>query len=541
MHLTPYQKRQLKIVIALVLGIPLTIFAVYQGVQYLSRASTEAVPKDVVVTNLTTNSLTVTWFTEVPADGYVVPVLNGVEQSPVRDRRGSGKRTSHYVELKSLEPNTKYSFVIVSGGSKYSNDNGNEYEFTTAPAIVETPIPNPAHGPISGVSNDDVIIYISLKNKSAYPVSTTIPRGGNWLVDISSLRKISDKKLLKITDDTELVLMAKNMVGKGAVLEGSYSVLFDSNGKLNQTLSLEMADVSDLISSLPDEAKLGVVATTPPPTTTPPVVTPPTSEDEEPEEEEDDDLPIDTNYVIVHDLRWLDMTTEGNLSSLDSGEETIVVTNLTDVGFNVVWRSSEKVDGYIKYGTSPTSLTEEVWDIRDGLSSRDTYYSHSVETKRLDPDTEYYFEVYSGDQKYNNGGEMFSIKTHPLLSIAPPFETKSGSIINTSTPGDWILVAKILDDDEMGTAGSSGYISTMPDDLSDWVLMLGYARSEDGSSYFSFSNSDILSMYLVGDSSKLFDFPMSRSDISIDVSTLGSTSTTSGVKLLSDYGIVNIK
>lgn len=540
MHLTPYQKRQLKIVIALVLGIPLTIFAVYQGVQYLSRASTEAVPKDVVVTNLTTNSLTVTWFTEVSADGYVVPVLNGVEQSPVRDRRGSGKRTSHYVELKSLEPNTKYSFVIVSGSNKYSNDNGQNYEFTTAPVGIDTPIPNPVHGSVQGISGDDVVIYISVKNKGAYPVSTTIPSGGNWIVDLSSFRKISDKSMLKITDDTELVLMAKNTASRGSVLEGSYSALFDSNGKLNQTLSLEIVEVPDLISFLPDEAKLGVVATTPP-TTKPPVVTPPTSENEKPEEEGDEDLPVDTNYVIVHDLRWLDMTTEGTLSSLDSGEDTIVVTNLTDVGFNVVWRSSDKVDGYIKYGTSATSLTEEVWDIRDGLSSRDTYYSHSVETKRLEPDTQYYFEIYSGNQKYNNGGDMFSIKTYPILSTPPPFETKSGALVNSTTPGDWILIAKILDDDEMGTAGSSGYVSTIPDDNGNWILTVGDARSEDGSSYFSFSNSDILSMYLVGDSSKLFDFPMSRSDISIDVSTLGSTSTTNSVKLLLDYGIVNIK
>lgn len=88
MYLTPYQKRQLKIVVALIIGIPLTIFAVYQGIQYLSRASADAVPKDVVITNLTTNSLTVTWFTENSTEGYVVPLLNGVEQSPVRDKRG---------------------------------------------------------------------------------------------------------------------------------------------------------------------------------------------------------------------------------------------------------------------------------------------------------------------------------------------------------------------------------------------------------------------------------------------------------------------
>ncbi len=538
MYLTPYQKRQLKIVVALIIGIPLTIFAVYQGIQYLSRASADAVPKDVVITNLTTNSLTVTWFTENSTEGYVVPLLNGVEQSPVRDKRGGGNRTSHYVELRALEPSTKYSFTIVSGGSKYTNSNGINYEFTTASVGTDTPIPNPIHGTVTGISNDDVVVYVFPKNKSTYPVSTTIPSGGNWIVDLSSLRKISDKSMVKITDDTELVLMAKNTANKGAVLEGAYSSLFDSNGKLNQTLSLAIGELGDLISYFPDESKLGTKVIDKPEPKPPVVIKPPTTPTQDSDRE---DTVVDREYQIVHDLRWVDMVTGQATSNLQSGESTVLITNLTDVGFTVVWRSPQKVDGYIKYGTSKTSLTEEVWDVRDGLSNRGTYYAHSVESKRIDPDTTYYFTIYSGEDIYNNSGSMYSVTTLPTLSSPPPFETRSGSLEKISTPGDWIVVAQIVDDDEAGTLGSSKLMSTIPDDNGYWILTVGDTRSEDGSTYFSFSNADILKIYFLGAKEKVFEFPMSLSEINLDTSAVDSTVVENSVKLLSDYGIVNIK
>lgn len=538
MHLTPYQKRQLKIVVALVIGIPLTIFAVYQGIQYLSKASADVTPQDVVITNLTTNSLTVTWFTQSATDGYVIPLLNGVEQSPVRDKRGSGRRTSHYVELRALEPSSKYSFTIVSGGSKYTNSSGINYEFTTAPVGTETPIPNPIHGTVTGISNDDVVVYVFPKNKSTYPVSTTTPSGGNWIVDLSSLRKISDKSIVKITDDTELLLMAKNSTGKGAVLEGSYSSLFDSNGKLNRTLSLAVGDLGDLISYFPDESRLGAKVIDKPEPKPPVVIKPPTTPTQDTDRE---DTVIDRDYQIVHDLRWVDMVTGQATSNLQSGESTVLITNLTDVGFTVVWRSPQKVDGYIKYGTSKTSLTEEVWDVRDGLSNRGTYYAHSVESKRIDPDTTYYFTIYSGEDIYNNSGSMYSVTTLPTLSSPPPFETRSGSLEKISTPGDWIVIAQIVDDDEAGTLGSSKLMSTIPDDNGYWILTVGDTRSEDGSTYFSFSNADILNIYFLGAKEKLFEFPMSLSEINLDTSAVDSTVVENSVKLLSDYGIVNIK
>jgi hypothetical protein len=543
MNLTPYQKKQLKIVLTLIIGIPLTLFAAYQGVQYLSRASIEGVPKDVLVTNISTSSAVVTWYTDKPTEGFVVPLLNDEEQSPVRDKRGGGNRYSHYVELKGLEPSTTYSFIILSDGNKYTGEDGENFIINTAPVTADRPVPNPVHGSITGVSGDDVIIFVLLGNKSAFPVSNIVPTGGNWIVDLSSFRKIGDKELVKVTNDTDLVVIAKNRVGRGAILEGKYSDLFETDGRLNKTMQLILEDTDDLITYFPDESNLNKT-TSPSPSPSPPprggeTVLPPYTGGE------DDDYYIppynDGTYTIRHDLRWIDMVTGDAHTNLDSGENTVMITNLSDTSFSVVWRTSSKVDGYIKYGKSKTSLLEESWDIRDGLTSRNTYYAHTVTTNRLDPDTTYYFEIYSGTEKYNNNGNMYSVKTLPLLSSPPPFETRTGTIKNSTNLGDWVVVARIVDDDDMGTSGVSNYLSSMPDDNGEWILTVGDARSEDGSSYFSFSNSDKLEIFLLGNSKKVSDFRMSNNNIELDINTLIDSTKINTVKLLSDYGIANIK
>jgi hypothetical protein len=136
---------------------------------------------------------------------------------------------------------------------------------------------------------------------------------------------------------------------------------------------------------------------------------------------------------------------------------------------------------------------------------------------------------------------MYSVRTYPTLTTPPPFETKSGSVSNTSSPSEWVIVAKIIDDDEVGTPGSSGYVSTIPDENGNWILTIGDTRNENGTSYFSFSNSDILSIYFLGASTKTFDNPISMSEILLDASQVDNSSVSGKVKLLYDYGIVNIK
>jgi hypothetical protein len=532
MYLTPHQKKQLRLVIILLIGIPLTLFAGYKGFQLITKAGVEATPKDVIISNVTTNSMTISWVTEKSTDGYVIPILNGTSQSPVKDKRGSGNRYTHYVELKGLEPDTKYDFQIVSDGTKYSDDQGEDYQFTTAVLSSDTPVPNPIHGTVTGFSSDDVLIYALLTNKTSFPVSTIVPSGGNWIVDLSTFRSITDDSLIRVTDDTQLTLIARTSTTKGVSIEGSYSTIFDSNGKLNPTYTFEIGEQTDLMTYFPTESKLIAKEIE----VTPPIVTPDIVIDDT-EEETEYDSEEDTVYEIKKDLVWGNLVEDSAGPNLDSGEDTILITNLTDVGFTVAWRSSSKEEGYVKYGESKTDLSEEAQDVRDGLTTKGKYYSHSIELSRLTPETAYYFAVYSGEDVYNNSGQYYLVETFPTLSSPPPFETRSGSLENITDPSDYILIAKLVDEDESGSTGESEYVSTIPDENGNWILTVGDTRTKDGLQYFTFSSADSLKMFIVGNSTKTFDYTATQTNIEIDTILIGSVSTTK-ISLLEDYGLI---
>jgi hypothetical protein len=74
----------------LIIGVPLSVFAVYRGVQLISRAGEDPTPHDIVASNVESDSLTISWVTDKSVNGYVIPVLNGTEQNPVLDKRGDG-------------------------------------------------------------------------------------------------------------------------------------------------------------------------------------------------------------------------------------------------------------------------------------------------------------------------------------------------------------------------------------------------------------------------------------------------------------------
>ncbi len=80
----------------------------------------------------------------------------------------------------------------------------------------------------------DTVVYITLEDKSSYPVSVDPPQKGNWIVNLSLLRSIKDGTPLSVTDNTNLVVIARNGADEGAVLKGSYSTLFDESGLLKK-------------------------------------------------------------------------------------------------------------------------------------------------------------------------------------------------------------------------------------------------------------------------------------------------------------------
>ncbi|HCC68011.1 TPA: hypothetical protein DEP90_02270 [Patescibacteria group bacterium] len=532
MYLTPYQKKQLTTVFILVLGIPLTLFAIYKGVQWFTSAGADTQPKDVILANITTNSITVTWTTDSNVTGSVVPILNSTEGSSVIDKRGNGRRHTHYIELKSLEPGTQYDFKIISGGDTYNNTEGNEFSFSTANISTDTPTPTPVHGELSDTSNNDALLYIFPKDKSTYPVATVPSSNGNWLIDLSALRRTTNKSMYTVSDSTSLIILGVSSVDSGGFVEGEYGTIFSSSGKLTETLlssgSLYDTYVSDSAKLIAQEEDV----------TVPPVV-----DDDDvyipPVVDNDTDETFDREYELRSDLVWINIVSAEDTSLTEPdeyGEDTVMITNLTDVSFSVIWYSQESETGYIMYGTSASDLSSKGRDERDGISSQGEYYLHSIEVTQLQPETTYYFEVYSGDDVYDSTEEVITFATE---SSPPQFETVAGSM-DVEDYENAVVIATFTDDDGIGSSGSSHPLSTLIDSEGLWILTIGGARNEDGE-YFDKSNDDIVSF-----TPKYFSDPLpvettigeATSDEVELAATSANTTTFRRIPLLSDYGIL---
>ncbi len=520
----PYKRKNNVVLWILVIGLPLLVYASYQVVQLISRASGDTQPKNLVISNLSTSSATISWVTEASVKGSVVPILGGNEKSPVVDKRGNENRNTHYVELTSLEPNTKYDFKIVSGSEEYTSLDNLTLSFKTAPITAGAPTPNPIHGTVSGGSGDDVVVYAMLKDKSAYPVSAIIPSGGNWITDLSAFRKVSDYSLVLTENTTNLVLVSVGGPDKGAILQGTYTSLFDSNGKLKSTNDFTIGSNSDLYAYFAAKSMLMAESVVP---------TPPVEEPEEPEEEEEEPT-SESKFKIVMDLEWIDMVS-GSSVTATTGVSSVQVTNLTDTGFTVLWVSAQKEAGSINYGTSSSSLSSEALDERDGATNRGTYYVHSVSVTMVQPETKYYFKVKSGGAQYSN---TFDVTTYATLSSPPPFESVTGAVKNIPTTGELVVVGYIKDKDGSGTTGSSNKISVLADDNGKWILSIADTRNTSGSSYFEYTSADEITFSLVStvNSGSLIKTISSAKDADVEI-TAGSGGT-GEVDILDDYGVV---
>ena len=259
MYVTPKQKqRYLITTLIIAIAIPFTALAAYLVTQFVTNAGGSIDPTGIVMSNVTSNSLTLTWTTDATSTGSVVVSTAGKNSQPYTDSRGSTKRKTHYVEVTSLEPSTNYSFVLTSNSTKYTSVNGLAFKFKTPPITVNTPIPNPVYGSISGSTDDDLLVYVITGTDTDYPASATPNKSGNWIIDLSSIRN-GTSALVPVTTTTALQIIVRGKDGTGAIIKGKYNELFDKDGKLFDSNSLALNPATNLIASFNAKSVLSSV------------------------------------------------------------------------------------------------------------------------------------------------------------------------------------------------------------------------------------------------------------------------------------------
>jgi hypothetical protein len=196
------------------LGLTIIILGTIAGV-YLtleqqtieSRAAQDNTPQSILLTNITENSVTVSWQTQARAIGFIKYGINSSNEKTALDDRDKEKpvqRTIHYVTIKDLQPDTAYKFKVFSGTSMSQNN----LTFTTAKEN-----PPGAYQPIIGTVVEgeefltDGIVYLTAENMSDQ--STLIGTFGNFIIPLNSAR----------TEDLTQIFPAKDeMRGKLRVL-----------------------------------------------------------------------------------------------------------------------------------------------------------------------------------------------------------------------------------------------------------------------------------------------------------------------------------
>jgi len=164
------------------------------------------------------------------------------------------------------------------------------------------------------------------------------------------------------------------------------------------------------------------------------------------------------------------------------------VTNVGNMSFTISWVSQDAEQGSVNYGASASSLDNTTYDERGQTTEDDT---HHVTITGLTASTPYYYEIVSGGATYNNGGVPYEITTGPGLDFKMPDPItgtayKTGGV--TAAEGTIIYVS----------IGTSQVLSTLVDSSGAWGLDIAAIRAADYQSYYTYSDSDNITVEAQG-------------------------------------------
>lgn len=568
MYKTPKQKKRYVITaIAVALSTPLVLLAIYAGTQLLSEASGDVTPTQIAITNFTTSSVSITWLTEKDSIGQVVAMNpDGTETAAFSSQR-EGSRKTHYVDLVSLEPDTEYTFKIISNGEEFTTDDN---KFRTLPLSPgASAFPDPVFGSIAA-SDTDVIIFAT--TAGAYAISAVPSDNGNWSVFLDLFHSTADQERIEYDESTTISITILGAGAQGATVTGTIGELFDDDDVFVSDDQLDLTGAVNLTALLPaqsipggivaggtddgatDGANTGGASSSGGSTATGGSTTtgggttgnqqPPEEPEPEPEPEDEFD-PSTREFLLASDVAWKDLvlgtSTEVGTPDVVVGESSMEIVNLTDTSFTVVWVTEDTVSGSIAYGTDPADLSSSAVDLRDGLDAQSAYNTHFIEVTDLIPDTTYYFEVTSGTEVFGTD-DPYVVTTFSTLADPPPSDTIEGVITGEglSDVSDAVVLATIVDKADPGNLVYSNTRAVLPDSAGGWLLSLGDARTPIGT-YFTIGDEDEINLELLAytDSEPVIasgaDYATSSYDLVAEVSTGGVVA--GAVPTVDDYGV----
>jgi hypothetical protein len=201
------------LVVALVIS---TVFF-QQGLGIFSpRATAETTPKQVRITNVTDSSFSVSFLTESEISGAVKfgTAEKSLKQTATDHRDGLsgtiGEYKLHYINVRGLQPNTAYYYVLNTGGGALFDNNGTPFKIVTARRSGSPTAAKTVYGTVSnesGAPAEGAVVYIAIEG--AGEMSSLVANSGSWAIPLSNARTVDGSEFAKITDETQLKVFAQ--------------------------------------------------------------------------------------------------------------------------------------------------------------------------------------------------------------------------------------------------------------------------------------------------------------------------------------------
>ena len=201
-------------IVLIMMGVPLTIFFLKNQTIFKSRASDSQNPKNVKITNISAQSFTITYQTDLPSTGSVNYDSNKqLGKSALEDidkkKNSFSPKTIHSISVGELIPSTKYYLAIISGSNTFLN-NGAPFEITTGPSISSSSAQeNILKGKIllpNGNAPSQALVYVNAQGSQT--LSSAVADNGEFSFSLKELRTDDLSSYFNVQDSAVFKIFA---------------------------------------------------------------------------------------------------------------------------------------------------------------------------------------------------------------------------------------------------------------------------------------------------------------------------------------------
>lgn len=164
-------------------GLLTTIFLVGSPVIFQGKAAPTPLPKEIKLTNISPNSISISFITDETSIGAVTYSQSNEMTSPQTsfdDYTSNLPSSLHHFTLKNLSPSSVYYFRLISNDKTFDNQ-GTPYTFSTPPTIKSLPKPPFT---IKGTLSKKALVYFSFNDSTS--VSTLTDDNNRFLLSLNN-------------------------------------------------------------------------------------------------------------------------------------------------------------------------------------------------------------------------------------------------------------------------------------------------------------------------------------------------------------------